>query len=120
MSILIPTEQSAPIPEAVLRANRIRESIRSQAERDVSEWETRMNEFWATTGTTPAEVLEALGTDALEIFVLSHLRATHLAETLSASRPDLVARIMERAALVPAHTIHDDGRVTLDVVEGGE
>jgi len=117
MSILIPTEQSAPIPEAVLRANRIRESIRSQAERDVSEWETRMNEFWATTGTTPAEVLEALGTDALEIFVLSHLRATHLAETLSASRPDLVARIMERAALVPAHTIHDDGRVTLEAGE---
>jgi hypothetical protein len=117
MSILIPTEQAAPIPEAVLRANRIRESIRAQAERDVSEWETRMNEFWSVTGTTPAEVLEALGTDAREIFVLSDARATHLAETLSASRPDLAARIMEREALVPAHTIHNDGRVTL---EGGE
>jgi hypothetical protein len=117
MSILAPSDIPAPIPEAVLRANRIRESIRAQAERDVSDWEQRMNEFWSVTGTTPAEVLDALGTDAREIFVLSHLRATHLAETLSASRPDLVARIMERAALVPAHTIHDDGRVTL---EGGE
>jgi hypothetical protein len=93
----------------------------ARAVSDAQNWIQDFNEFWSTVNSIgPAEKLAGLGTRAGRLFQLSGRRVADLIEALQYSRPDIVQAIMERLGALPAHTIHEDGTVTLDVMEGVE
>lgn len=65
----------------------------------------------------PQAVLDALGPNAAKVFALNAAFAQMVAQLL-ASEGDTVrlARLQAILARIPAHTIHEDGTVTLDPV----
>jgi len=114
--IIKPISEPTPEPDALTVAvARIIEATTARAVSDANNWINGFNEFWSTVnGIGPAEKLAGLGGSAGRLFQLSGRRVAELIEALQYSRPDKVQEIQARLATIPAHTIHDDGRVTLD------
>ena len=114
--IIKPISEPTPEPDALTVAvDRIIEATTARAVSDANNWIQDFNEFWATAnGIGPAEKLAGLGTRAARLFVLSGERVAGLLNALQYSRPDKVQEIQARLATLPAHTIHEDGAVTLD------
>jgi len=120
--IIKPIPEPNPEPVALAVAvERIMDATTARAVSDAQNWIQDFNEFWSTVNSIgPAEKLAGLGTRAGRLFQLSGRRVADLIEALQYSRPDIVQAIMERLGALPAHTIHEDGTVTLDVMEGVE
>jgi hypothetical protein len=109
-----PTPTPAPDP-LVSEMKELLERISSRAVSDATNWLTDFDTFWRTrNGIGPAEKLAVLGTLARKLFTISHGRHLTLIQALAGERDDLVQEIQAKLATIPAHTIHDDGRVTLD------
>lgn len=62
--------------------------------------------FWNNSGATPAEIAQALGTNAREVFQLHYA----LGQFLTSIKPDSISRGME---VVGQFTINEDGTVTI-------
>ena len=62
----------------------------------------------------PQDVLDVLGTDAVELFALSRDTGAYIIPQLTGKRDDLVAMINEAFDRVLPYTEHEDGTVTVD------
>jgi hypothetical protein len=81
----------------------------------VSQWEHAFRVLWGNeSGVTPAQRLAAIDTDAAELFATNTALIEFLVPLLSGRDDALVARIMARVAVIPPHTVHEDGTVTID------
>ena len=61
-----------------------------------------------------ADKLAELGTDAKELFDINTAFTTFMLTQLTGKRDDMVARIQNKLATIPAFTAHEDGTITLD------
>lgn len=84
--------------------------------------EDSLDYLWSDRGgVTPAEKLEALGTDAVDLFWLSHQTVGFLLGITEGLEDDpRRARIAELLSRIPPHTKHPDGRITIDPVPDPE
>ncbi len=115
MSIL--AQQNQTTDEVLLqnRANQIKAAPRQLAELMFNQWSASFNALWGQGGKfTPAQKLEAIGTDAAELFLINTQFVTFMVTQLTGKRDDLVAKIQELVATIPACTVHPDGTVTID------
>jgi hypothetical protein len=114
--IIKPIPEPVPEPDALATAlDGIMEAVTSRAVSDARNWLSDFNGFWSTrNGIGPSEKLAGLGTRAARLFQISGARHVTLIQALEFSRPDLVAEIQAKLVTIPAHTIHEDGTVTLD------
>ncbi len=114
--LIKPAPTPAPAPDPlVAEMTSLVERVTSRAVTDASNWLTDFSTFWRTrNGIGPEQKLAALGTLAVKLFTISHARHVTLIQALEGERDDLVLEIQAKLATIPAHTIHDDGRVTLD------
>jgi hypothetical protein len=62
---------------------------------------------------TIADRLEAIDTEAVDLFAESSALCTFLVSRLSVTRPDLVEKITSRVASIPAYTVNEDGSIVL-------
>lgn len=115
MSIL--AQQNLTDDEVLLRnrANQIKYAPRILAETMFTQWSASFQALWGEGGKfTPAQKLEAIGTDAAELFALNTQFVTFMVTQLTGKRDDLVAKINTMVASIPACTVHQDGTVTID------
>jgi flagellar biosynthesis GTPase FlhF len=114
MSLL--TQQNQQSDEQLLqrRIQEIKSSPRRLAEMMYQQWEQSFNALWTEGKFTVAQKLEAVSTDAAELFELNSTFVTFMITQLTGKRDDLVQKIQEKVATIPEHTINEDGTVTLD------
>jgi hypothetical protein len=113
MSLLTPTAEESLTP-AQRKADAIRAHIRSAAKTVVTHWAVGFDSLWRRND--PGATLEALGTDAAECFVRSKAMHEFCIAQFGADHPVIVQEVYPRLQSLPAFTIHEDGRVTLDPV----
>lgn len=118
MSLLDPAANSgAPTKEQriIRQTNQLKMVPRRMADQLISGWESSFDLLWGNQGeVTPAERIEALGTDAAELFASSGALVSFVIPLLSGKDDDTVARITAKVAAMPAITAHPDGTVTLE------
>lgn len=110
MSFLVNAE-SATAAEKV--AARIKNDARLLYRKMVDSFVSGAHAFWANSEATPAEIAEALGTDAVEIFSLHAKIGALLAEVNPAA-------IASGAAVVGQFEYNEDGTVTIIEEESEE
>lgn len=69
-SILDTNPPAVGLPPAVRIANELRRDAKVNFDRMVATHEAGLRKFWANPAATPAQIAEALGTDAAEVFAL--------------------------------------------------
>jgi len=97
--------------------NKIKTSPKEIAEQMFNMWEEAFNALWGQQPGLPFTIqqkLEAIGTDAAELFELNSQFVTFMITNLTGRRDDLVARIQQKVATIPPYTVNQDGTVTLD------
>lgn len=114
MSILSPSTQQQKT-EAEESRDRLIQSVQQLVQSVVVQWRRSYSILWE--GSDPAAVLELLGEDAAELFALNTALVTFMLSELSGKRDDLAQEISDLVAAIPAHTVHQDGTVTLDLVD---
>lgn len=92
----------------------ILDAPRRTAEQVVMQWERDFDALWATRIGNPAEKLAVIGTDAAALFSTNTAWTTALITILTGKRDDLVKKITDKLAALPAFTVNQDGTVTLD------
>ena len=117
MSLLAPIVNPV-IPEAI-RINgqvaAVKIAPRRMTELMVKQWEQAFDALWLERdGITPVQRLAGLGTIAAELFEENTAFVSYLISRLTGKDDALVAKIMAKVATIPAHTVHEDGTVTLD------
>ena len=111
MSILIQTTPARP-SLATIKANMIKQNAAQLANRIIKTWEQSFDAVWDNPN--PSEILDELGTDAAELFVLSGATMEFLTAILQNSRPEDLARLQAKVAAMPPITINLDGTVSID------
>ena len=115
MSILSQTNQ---IPTAEIRLakriDRIKQNSAQFADQMFYTWKGSFDAIWNSDEFTPAQKIEALGTDAAELYQLSAQMVQFMITIFTGRRDDLVAQIQASVASLPEFTINQDGTVTLD------
>jgi hypothetical protein len=106
------TQNDQQILEMMVRE--IESSPRRLAEIMYLQWEQSFNALWTTNMFTPTQKLEALSTNAAELFELNTAFVTFMITQLTGKRDDLVQSIQEKVASIPPHTVNADGTVTLE------
>jgi hypothetical protein len=119
MSLLSPTlSQFREIPaEVKLRneVNQIKASPRRMADDLIRNWERAFDLLWTEKdGITPAQRIEALGTDAAELFGANAALVQFLVTVFTGKDDALVAHILAKVGTIPEFTAHEDGTVTLN------
>ena len=127
MSILENTQSSQPPVQIVRpirkrqRANTAIEGARETAEIIANNLVRGLDAIWkidpAVESGTPQEVLDELGTDAVELFALSRDTAAYIIPQLTGKRDDLVAKIQAAFGNMLPYTENEDGTVTVNVEE---
>lgn len=77
-------------------------------------WAKAFNDLHGDDALRPI-LLEKIGTNASELFVLNSALTTFMISQLSGVRDDIVQDIYSRLATLPAFTFHPDGTVTVGV-----
>lgn len=114
MSILTKKNKSNQ-PSVDQVAERIKSSAFQASEQMLNSWNQTFDMLWREGGAfTPAEKLEALGTEAAELFQLSAAMVEFMINNLSGKRDDALAIIAAKVSSMPALTINSDGTVTID------
>lgn len=111
MSILQPTP-TTPVAVAERKANQLKVTTARSARRLIREWERSIDTLWDSDD--PQAILDALGTDAAEVFELSTAIIGLMSTALPDRLPDDWARIQTKIAKIQPHTINGDGTVTID------
>jgi len=115
MSILQQTQNV--VTEQQRLQNRVREIKNAPArltEHMFIEWNRAFDSLWNNDGFTVEQKLSALGTDAKELFELNTAFTTFMLGQLSGKRDDLVVKIAQKIATIPAFTIKPNNTVVLD------
>lgn len=85
------------------------------AETLLKQWEQAFDTLWIEKdGITPTMRLEQLGDAAAELFEANAAMITFVVGMLQGKDDATVAKLMAKVATIPAHTVHEDGTVTLD------
>ncbi len=110
-SILIPPPATIDPTPAQRAANELRKILHGTAQNLLQAHQNAYQLIWGNSQATPAEVLAALDTDAVEVFtrgsdLVDFLRGVHTQRPIAELSAD------EFAVPVPIHT-HTDGRITL-------
>lgn len=113
MSLLTPQE---PNENVMLerRVAQIKNAPRQMTEMLVNQWMSAFDALWSTGKFTPQQKLEAIGTDAVELFELNTAMVQFMVSQLTGKRDDLVQLVMEKVAQIPEYTAHEDGTITID------
>lgn len=113
MSILISqNQQNRPSIENV--ANRIKKSASQTAEQMFANWSHSFDMLWRKNDPfTPSQKLQALGTDAAELFQLNEAIVNFMIANLTNKRDDIVFNINAKISSMPAVIINPDGTVAL-------
>lgn len=114
MSLLTQQNELSDAQLLERRVQEIKSSPRRLAEQMYQQWEQSFNALWTEGKFTVVQKLEALDTDAAELFALNTAFVTFMVTQLTSKRDDLVQKIQEKVATIPEHTINEDGTVTLD------
>lgn len=112
MSILQPTP-TTPQDIAQVKATQIIQNTARASKRLIRDWERSIDTLWDHEN--PQAILDAMGTDAAEVFALSSAVIQLMASILPASLPDEWTRIQaQKLSKIQQCTIHDDGSVSID------
>ena len=119
MSLLDNTESINKSPEA-RRARRVASKVERMLASPkrltntlIADWEQGFDAIWADEN--PAEILEAIGTEAAELFALSTSMIQFIHALLDGgSRQDDLNRLLAKVASKPETTTHEDGTVTIN------
>ena len=96
------------------RANRINSITVSSSEKLINGITKSLSLIWESDD--PQGVLDALGTDAKELFEINTETLNFLTTVLAGKRDEDLEKIAEKVAKILPHTIHEDGTVTIDEV----
>lgn len=96
-----------PVPPAVRIANELRRDAKLNFDRLVATHEAGLQKFWNNPAATPAQIAEALGADAAEVFTLHGT----LAAVIRQVKPD---QPLSRAADFGEYELQPDG--TLEIL----
>lgn len=105
MSILDNNPQN-PIDKAIRVANTIKGSTRQTFQMMTNAFNTGSKNFWKNPHSAPAQIVEALGTDAREVFELHYA----LGQLINSIKPE---SIQEGWAAIGQFTMNEDGTVTI-------
>ena len=114
MSLLTQQNELSDAQFLERRVQEIKSSPRRLAEQMYQQWEQSFNALWTENRFTVAQKLEALDTDAAELFALNTAFVTFMVTQLTGKRDDLVQKIQDKINSMPAYTIVSDGTVTLN------
>ena len=103
-------QQELTVPER--KAKRIKRNAKQSTDYLIQALTSSLRAIWQSD--EPQDVLDALGTDAKELFELNTNALTFLFNELAGKRDDDLAIIMELTELIKPHTINEDGTVTVD------
>ena len=106
-----PTEQEREAQRIAREVEQILAAPRQTAERVVLEWERAFDRFWQ--GDVAAK-LALIGTRGAALFSDNTRWTTALIGAFTGLRDDLVTRITDKLATLPAFTVGNDGTVTLN------
>ena len=119
MAILAPTNANVEPNRLEQALNMLRSGPVRLVDLMAIQWQQMFWALWRNDGpgAGPAEKLEALGTDAAELFQYSADLLTFIIEHIQEDNPALAAKLQAIAAQRLAYTINEDGTVTLDPEE---
>ena len=100
------------LTQAEQKANRIKRSAKQSTDALIQGVVSSLSAIWEDEN--PQDVLDALGTDAQELFELNTNTVAFLAGELTGKRDNELGVIMGLVAKVQAHTVNEDGSVTID------
>lgn len=85
------------------------------AQKMFRDWSIAFDMLWAQNESiSMQEKIDALGTDAAEIFLLNESLTAFMIANFTNKRDDLVEQIQQRINAIPEYTINQDGTVTLN------
>lgn len=113
MSILNKQERVSPSKHEV-KAQRVKRSARSTTDVLLNSVQSSFKAIWDDEN--PQGVIDALGTDAQEIFELSSNTVDFLVAELTGKRDEDLAKLLAVITLVQPHTVNADGTITIDSV----
>jgi hypothetical protein len=120
MSLLLNPQETQP-DVSILRfqaqINKIKASPKEIAEQMFNKWEEAFNALWIQQPYSPyttQQKLDAIGTNAAELFELNTQFVTFMITNLTGKRDDLVAKIQQKIATIPPYIVNNDGTVTLN------
>ena len=99
------------LTQAERKANRVLRSAKQSTDSLIQGVVSSLSLIWEDEN--PQDVLDALGTDAKELFELNTNTVAFLAGELAGKRDNELAVIMGLVAKVQAHTVNGDGTVTI-------
>lgn len=104
MSILDNNVQ--PLTPAEITAKNLKTSTKQTFQMMVNAFNAGSISFWNNTRATPAEISEALGTDAKEVFELHYA----LGQLIASVKPEAINRGL---SIIGQFTMNEDGTVTI-------
>lgn len=114
MSILSQINQPISTEQKLItKIHRIKLNSAQFADQMFNTWKNSFDAIWKTDQFTPAQKIEALGTDAAELYQLSAQMVEFMITIFTGRRNDLVVQIQAAIASLPAFEINQDGTVTL-------
>jgi len=106
------------------RANKVIDGARNTAELIVRNLVEGLDAIWNIDPLieegTPQDVLDELGTDAVELFALSRDTAAYIIPQLTGKRDDLIEMINDAFERMLPYTENEDGTVTVELPEEEE
>ena len=100
------------LTQAERKANRVLRSAKQSTDALIQGVISSLSAIWEDEN--PQDVLDALGTDAKELFELNTNTVAFLAGELTGKRDNDLAEIMALVAKVQPNTVNEDGTVTID------
>lgn len=98
-----------------VQVNKLKTAPRSMLNQLIAQWKASFNLLWTTgsDGITPAQRLEAIGTDGVELMQRSAALVTFLLTQLQGEDADTITEIQTLLASLPELEYHQDGTVTI-------
>lgn len=82
-----------------------------------SAWSSAFDNLWNNSEYTPTELLEGIGTNGKELFEVNTAFVGFMVSNLTGKNDELLNQILAKVSTIPAHTINEDGTVTITVEE---
>ena len=110
MSILNQNQQPAK-SEAEVRTEQIKDHANSFTNQMIRNWNIGWGLLWDSEN--PQEILDQLGTDAVELFDLNEQILNFLVPALAGKRDDQLQQVLGRVIEKPETIINEDGTISI-------